>query len=104
MQQRLQLTSPARINSDCQVWVLGNNAGQEMMLIGESGDSKFPFVRSLGNRRPIYVRGDVTLSDVFKRRIHQLMLRAALKRSAAIRSVDQILPQISVIDRKHIAA
>ena len=88
MKQRLQLAAAAWIICGREVGVLGDDAGQEMMLIGESCDAKFLVLRALRDQTPIDLRGDITVSDPLERRVHNLMLGPALKRSGGTSRLD----------------
>ncbi len=65
------------------------------MLIGETGETKPPFLRFASNVRPVDVSGDIGISDFFKWRIEKPMARANLNRFANLRSGK------SVIDRQN---
>ena len=44
----------------------GDDAGEEMMLVGESGDGESVCLRATSNARPIDVHRNVRVTDLFK--------------------------------------
>ena len=80
------------------LWPFGNNPGEEVMLIGESGDVQAISLRAFGDARPIHMHRDVRVADSLKRRIQISMLRADLN------ACMKFIAQISVIDREDVAA
>jgi hypothetical protein len=60
---------------------LGDDSGQEVMLIGKPGDVQPICLRTLDNASPIYRHRNVRVSDLFERRMQISMLSADLNGS-----------------------
>ena len=76
----------------------GDDAGKEMMLIGESDDGESVFFRATGNVCPIDVHGDVRVTDLFKGRVEMSMLGADLNVSL------KFIARMPVVDGDHVAS
>ena len=66
MQQCLQLSSRARVIGNYRFRMFRDNAGKEMVLIGESTDRQAVLLRVSCHRRPVDVSGDVAIADEIK--------------------------------------
>ena len=91
----LQAVGRLRCNRSGQV---GDDAGKEMVLIGESRDAQSVCFRATGNACPIDVHRDVRVTDLFKGRIEMSMLGADLNISL------KFIARMSVVDGDHVAS
>src|ERR1044071_6394846 len=76
----------------------GDDAGKEMMLIGESGDGESVCLRATSNAGPIDVHRNVCVTDLFKGRVEMSMPGADLNISLGF------IARMSVVYGDHVAS
>ena len=93
MKQRLQGAGASLVSND--LWARGNDSRKKMMLVGEAHQTQSIFLGNLSDVRPVDVRGNVRLGNLFERRIERSMFCANLEDFSEFASSE------SVIDRQN---